>query len=91
MGPEQGSRWPAWWDWELEISGHLLKRMIERGFSEVDLRSMLQVARRLHPGDGAHHWVVETVHESQPWRVIVEPDDMEQTLVVVTAYPVDPK
>ncbi len=34
-------RWPEWWDWELELSPHLLKRMADRGFSELDLRAML--------------------------------------------------
>jgi len=39
---------------------------------------MLHVARRLRPGEDTDRWVVETVHESQPWKVIVEPDEMEQ-------------
>jgi hypothetical protein len=64
--------------------------MINRRFTEVDLRSMLQVAHRLRPGEAADRWVVETVHESQPGKVIVEPDETERILVVVTAYPIDP-
>ena len=38
---EPDSSWPDWWDWELELTPHLLKRMIDREFSEVDLRIML--------------------------------------------------
>ena len=64
--------------------------MIDRGFSEVDLRSMLQDARRLRPDRNPDRWVVETAHEAQPWKVIVEPDEMKQILVMVTAYPVEP-
>jgi hypothetical protein len=33
--------WPGWWDWELELSPHLLKRMTDRRFTEIDLRRML--------------------------------------------------
>ena len=36
--------WPAWWDWEIELSPHLLKRMVDRRFTEVDLRRMLERA-----------------------------------------------
>lgn len=33
--------WPIWWDWELEISPHVEKRMEERNFTEIDLRDMM--------------------------------------------------
>ena len=33
--------WPDWWDWELEFTPHLIKRMIDRQFNEVELRAML--------------------------------------------------
>jgi hypothetical protein len=36
--------WPGWWDWELELSPHLLKRMTDRRFTEIDLRRMLERA-----------------------------------------------
>ena len=29
---------PEWWDWELELTPHVEKRMEDRSFSEVDLR-----------------------------------------------------
>ena len=32
---------PDWWDWELEISSHCLKRMSERSFNETDLRTLV--------------------------------------------------
>jgi hypothetical protein len=32
-------------------------------------------------------WVIETRHHDGGWEVIVEPDQLERLLVVVTAYP----
>jgi hypothetical protein len=36
-----------------------------------------------------HVFVVDTTHAGQPWEVIVEPDDVRNFLVVITAYPVE--
>ena len=36
--------WPDWWEWELELTPHLEKRMEDREFTEVDLRAMLEQA-----------------------------------------------
>lgn len=82
------TQWPEWWEWELELSSHLLKRMLDRDFSEVDLRLMIQQATELHEDDEPGRWLVETKHDSQPWQVIVEPDSEDKLLVVITAYPV---
>jgi hypothetical protein len=79
--------WPSWWSWELDLSPHLLKRMVDRQFSEVDLRRMLEYATRLRGDVVEGRWIVETWHEKDPWEVIVEPDFDARTLVVVTAYP----
>jgi hypothetical protein len=32
--------WPEWWSWDLELTPHLMKRMVDRQFNEVDLRLM---------------------------------------------------
>lgn len=40
---------PSWWDWELELSVHVEQRMLERGITEVELRTMLEHARELAP------------------------------------------
>ena len=37
-------QWPDWWEWEIEISSHCLKRMSERGLNETDLRAMLETS-----------------------------------------------
>jgi hypothetical protein len=72
----------------LELSPHLLKRMEDRRFTEIDLRRMLQRAsyHRRDVIDG--RWVVETKHRRKAWEVIIEPDFERRVLVIVTAYPV---
>jgi len=85
---KRATDWPTWWDWELELTSHLLKRMLDRGFSEVDLRSMMGVATRLREHDEPGRWVVETSHASRPWEVVVEPDSEDRLVVVITAYAV---
>jgi len=89
MASSRRIEWPQWWDWELELSSHVLKRMVDRGFSEVDLRSMMASAMDLREDDEPGRWVVETFHEARPWEVIVEPDPRAHLLVVVTAYPME--
>lgn len=63
--------------------------MVDRRFSEIDLRTMLSVAMNLREDHEAGRWVVETSHESRSWEVIVEPDFVDQLVVVITAYPVE--
>lgn len=79
--------WPDWWEWELEFSPHLAKRMAQRDFTEIDLRGMLHRARRCRPDAMEERWVIETRHRRQGWEVIVEPDSEARLLVVITAYP----
>lgn len=80
--------WPIWWDWELELSPHLLKRMADRRFTEVDLRHMLERATNFRRDLIEGRWIIETRHRLRRWEVIVEPDFDAELLVVVTAYPV---
>ncbi len=58
-----------------------------RGFSEVDLRKMLQDAKDLNEDKVVGCWAVGTRHEKRSWTVIVEPDPDVELLVVVTAFP----
>lgn len=78
---------PVWWDWELELSFHLEKRMLQRDFTEIDLRTMLDRATGYHPDLVEGRWSIATIHRYHPWEVIVEPDFLERLLVVITAYP----
>jgi hypothetical protein len=79
-------KWPEWWEWDLEISPHILKRMVDRSFSETDLRLMLEQATGLRPDHVPGRWVVETALDDVAWEVIVEPDDESEALIAVTAY-----
>ncbi len=57
VGTESGKKTlPEWWDWELELSPHLLKRMEDRQFNEVDLRTMLARATSCHPDIVEGRW-----------------------------------
>ena len=89
MAAARNTDWPQWWDWELELTSHLLKRMVDRGFSEVDLRSMMASAMSFRKDLQLGRWVVETMHASSAWEVVVEPDAADKLLVVITAYPVE--
>ena len=40
---------PEWWEWELGFDSRIGDRMEERGFSEVELRAMLEDATGLSP------------------------------------------
>lgn len=80
--------WPDWWEWELEFTSHLEKRMEDRDFTELDLRAMLERAESYQPSVVEGRWVVSTRHHGARWAVVVEPDSNAHLLVVVTAYPV---
>jgi len=88
LRPLSSHEWPSWWEWDLGLSGHLLKRMVDRDFTEVDLRRMLERATRLRADVVDGRWVVETSHARRSWEVIVEPDQESRLMIVVTAYPV---
>jgi hypothetical protein len=81
---------PEWWDWELELTPHVEKRMEDRGFSEVELRKMLEDASAFRPDVIDGRFVIETRFHERKWEVVVEPDEVEHLLVVVTAYGVEP-
>ena len=81
-------QWPAWWDWELELTPHVLKRMVDREFTELDLRQMLEDASSLRPDVEEGRWVVNAPHRRRAWEIVVEPDEAERVLVVITAYSV---
>lgn len=86
--PSRGVDWPHWWEWELELTPHVERRMEDREFTEVDLRRMLQVARGYREDPLIEgRFIAETGHRGADWEVVVEPDEDDHWLVVVTAYP----
>jgi hypothetical protein len=62
--------------------------MVDRDFTEVDLRRMLEYATGLREDVVDGRWIVESWHARHPWEVIVEPDGEIRLLIVITAYPV---
>jgi hypothetical protein len=81
--------WPAWWCWEVEVSPHARKRMIDRDFSEVELRMMLSDATGIEADFETGRWRIITHRDAFPWEVIVEPIEAEMIMLVITAYPLD--
>ena len=77
--------WPYWWSWELQLTSHVLRRGEQRGFTEVDVRRMLEEARRVRPDSIPGRWVVDTSHAGGDWEVIIELDAVSRVVVVVTA------
>ena len=86
MANEDRSKRPEWWDWELSFTPHIEERMLERGFSEVELRAMFNEAASLASSRRPGRWTIRTRHSGQPWIVVVEPDEEAGRLIVVTAY-----
>ena len=63
--------------------------MVDRRFTEVDLRLMLERANGYTPDVVEGRFAITTTHNRRLWEVIVEPDGEPKLLVVITAYPVD--
>jgi hypothetical protein len=60
--------------------------MVDRGFTETDLRTMFGDAHGLSSGRLPGRWVIQTRFRNKDWEIIVEPETDSQTLVVITAY-----
>jgi hypothetical protein len=61
--------------------------MVDRDFTEVDLRHMLHYAGSFREDVVEGRWVLETRHGKQNWEVVVEPEPDDQLLIIITAYP----
>jgi hypothetical protein len=82
--------WPEWWEWELDLSlPHLQKRMLDRRFTDVDLRTMCEDALDYRPDHEEGRYVIEARRGNVVWEVIVEPLIEDEVLLVITAYPKD--
>ncbi len=81
--------WPGWWTWELELTPHVERRMVDRDFTEIDLRTMLEHASGYQRDFVVGRWVIHTRHGGSAWRVIVEPAPGSRRLTIITAYPAD--
>jgi hypothetical protein len=61
--------------------------MLDRTFTELDVRDMLHLARIYRRDVVPGRWVIVSSHRRKPWEIIVEPDTEAELLVVITAYP----
>ena len=80
---------PDWWTWPLELTPHLEERMEQRGLTEIALRTMLAAPHGLDEDVVDGRWVVSCRRRAERWDVIVEPDEEDEVIVVVTTYRVD--
>lgn len=55
--------WPPWWDWDLELTAHLERRMEDRSFTESDLRRMLEDAHTRSRDDAMNDRYLEVTYQ----------------------------
>ena len=77
---------PEWWEWELELTPHIEKRMEDRSFTEIELRTMLHEAQHFRADTVEGRWVIQARWRRQDWEIIVEPDEEDHLLLAITAY-----
>jgi hypothetical protein len=63
--------------------------METRGFNEAELRQMLGRAVGYRPDVVHGRFLIDTSFQGRKWEVVVEPDEIDHLLVVVTAYKVE--
>ncbi|HOD83974.1 MAG: hypothetical protein BWX88_00688 [Planctomycetes bacterium ADurb.Bin126] len=81
--------WPEWWEWEVEVTHHLLRRMAKRRFNELDMRIMLDDATGYTKDIDPDRYLVQTRWEGRDWELVVEPDPLRRKLAVITAYRIE--
>ena len=83
---KRAREWPPWWEWEVHLWTHLEERMEDRGFTEVDLRRMMEYANGYRRARREGRWIITTTHRGRDREIIVQPEPDAETLGVVTAY-----
>ena len=73
----------------MELSPHVLKRMADRRFNEVELRRMLEHARDYREDIVDGRWIIVVRRGRVDWEIIVDPERATESLVVLTAYTFD--
>jgi hypothetical protein len=77
---------PSWFAWPIEISPHATRRMPVRGFTEIDVRGMLDTPIEVIPDACPGRYLARCLWVGRRWDVILEPDDLTRIVIVVTAY-----
>ena len=81
--------WPEWWFWNIEITPHVEKRMVQRDFSEIELRTMLHGAHNFENDAVFGRFKIKSKLKGKSWEIIVEPDSIEKLLVIITGYQIE--
>ena len=81
-------RRPPWLEWEVVLSLHAEKRMLQRDFTEIDIRTMLMSISSLRPDVLPGRWLARASWKRRRWDIVLEPDQARSLLVVVTAFPI---
>jgi hypothetical protein len=82
---------PHWWEWELELTGHVEERMVERGANPLALRWMLLHCTACRRSRERGRFVAQANYRGVAWEIVLEPDYDRECVVVVTMYtPEDP-
>ncbi|MSQ85090.1 MAG: hypothetical protein EXR77_19815 [Myxococcales bacterium] len=80
---------PPWWSWPRTVSDHIERRMLDRGFTHLQLHAMLAHARHIRPSTTDGRFVVDCSLRGRQWRVVLEPQPELQQVVIVTAFSPD--
>jgi hypothetical protein len=70
----------------LVLSDHVQEQIGERGITEVELRRMLEHARRYRRSRHAGVFLVPGRLWGQSWEFVIQPEPTQRRAVVVTAY-----
>jgi hypothetical protein len=78
---------PEWWEWEIELTAHSEERLVERGLTEVELRTMLSKEPwSIDPDPEPGRYRVLTSHRRLSWIIVVEPELESEILVIISVF-----
>ncbi|MEM1209078.1 MAG: hypothetical protein AAF586_10440 [Planctomycetota bacterium] len=81
--------WPVWWQWDIVLSNRLLDQLDGLGLTDVDVRTMLELADAYREARVEGRYVVEAEHRGDEWDVTIEPDQTRGVITVVKLSAVD--
>ena len=81
--------WPIWWQWDLVLSNRLLDQLDRLGLTDIDIRTMLELADAYREDRVEGRFVIEAQHFGDEWDITIEPDPARAILVVVKIKAVD--
>ncbi len=79
-------RKPPWSSWEVKFTDHAYERMDERKLTELDVRHMLEHARRYQRSRSPGRWLVFNQLGGVRWAFVVSLDEDPRVAWVVTLF-----